>query len=166
MYNTGRRLSVLVVNQYYPPDTSATAGIFADLTSAFADAGHEVAVLCGRPSYRPRERRSWRPLRIESGANGEVVERVGSAALEMRSLRMRGANYASFLGLASVRAAFRPRADVVVAGTDPPLAVIVALLAARSSTTFRISTRRRPSQPDGSPPGASRLCGSVFTPGR
>jgi len=60
------KLRVLVVNQYFPPDTAATAATTADLVEALQDTGHKVSVLCGRPSYDPDATSPWRPLRRES----------------------------------------------------------------------------------------------------
>ena len=131
MYNTGQRPSVLLVNQYFPPDTSATAQIFSDLVSALSDAGHRVDVLCGRPSYRPTERPGWRPLGRKRASEHVVVERVGSAARELSSTRARVLNYLSYLVLAALRVVLRRRPDLVIAGTDPPLAILVGLAAAR-----------------------------------
>lgn len=123
-------LEVLVVNQYYPPDTSATAGVFRDLTTTLAEAGHRVTVLCGRPSYDPTERRPWRLLARERDGNA-LVERVGSTSFDRRRIGRRAINYLAFFALAALRVLARPRPDVVVAGSDPPFAVWVALLAAR-----------------------------------
>ncbi|MBA2367057.1 MAG: glycosyltransferase family 4 protein [Actinobacteria bacterium] len=123
-------LRVLVVNQYFPPDTAATAATTADLAGALSDAGHRVSVLCGRPSYDPGATRPWRPLRRETH-DGSHLERVGSTSFDRRNMEGRTANYLSYLAMASVRALAMPRPDVVVAGSDPPLAVWVALAAAR-----------------------------------
>ena len=126
--------SVLIVNQYFPPDTSATAEIFADLAKLCASQGLATSVLCGRPSYRPRERFAWKLFTVR---DSQVrVERVGSAARPMTSLTRRLANYLSFLVLAGVRATLRRRADVVICGSDPPLTVLVALVAARGRPTI------------------------------
>ncbi len=121
---------MLVVNQYFPPDSSATAGTTADLAGALRDAGHRVSVLCGRPSYDPDATSSWRPLRRETH-DGSHLERVGSTAFDRRNIEGRTANYLSYLAMAGVRALLMPRPDVVVAGSDPPLAVWVGLAAAR-----------------------------------
>ena len=118
------------MNQYFPPDSAATAGTTADLVSALGEAGHRVSVLCGRPSYDPEATSPWRPLRRESHDSSHL-ERVGSTAFDRRSMEGRTANYLSYLVIAGVRALLMPRPDVVVAGSDPPLAVWVALAAAR-----------------------------------
>jgi colanic acid biosynthesis glycosyl transferase WcaI len=127
-----RGLDVLVVNQYYQPDSAATAAVFGDLVEALRARGHRATVLCGRPSYGTRKRLPWRPLRRERAAD-VAVERVGSTAFDRRRLPGRIANYVSYLVLAGLRALTRPPPDVVVAGSDPPLAILVALLAARGA---------------------------------
>ena len=55
---------VLLLNLYYPPDTSATAKMAKTVVDALASR-HDVTVLCGRPSYDPTERRPWRLFQTE-----------------------------------------------------------------------------------------------------
>jgi len=45
-------LHALVLNEYYPPDTSATAKNAVLVVEALAQR-HQVTVLAGRPSYDP-----------------------------------------------------------------------------------------------------------------
>ncbi len=54
-------MKVLLLNLYYPPDTSATAKIAAAFIEPLTQK-HKVTVICGRPSYDPTERRPWRAL--------------------------------------------------------------------------------------------------------
>src|SRR5258708_31545588 len=66
LYNLAVR--ILLLNLYYPPDTSATAKMAQTIVDALSPA-HEVTVVCGRPSYEPTERRSWRLWRtVRAGA--------------------------------------------------------------------------------------------------
>lgn len=123
-------MHVLLVNQYFPPDTSATALILKDLMDQFARQGHNVTVLCGRPSYAPEEPRPYRLLARET--LGEIrVERVGSFALDRRNVIGRVLNYVSYLTLALIRGVTCRKPDVVIAATDPPIAILVGLSAAR-----------------------------------
>src|SRR5258708_27915745 len=62
LYNLAVR--ILLLNLYYPPDTSATAKMAQTVVDALS-AAHEVTVVCGRPSYEPTERRAWRLWRGE-----------------------------------------------------------------------------------------------------
>ncbi len=50
-------LHVLVLNEYFPPDTSATAKNAALVVEALAQR-HHVTVLAGRPSYDTPEHHS------------------------------------------------------------------------------------------------------------
>jgi glycosyltransferase involved in cell wall biosynthesis len=119
---------VLVINQYFPPDTAATAKVIAQLVT-YLSRHFTVTVLAGRPSYNPTEhhpcyfsRREW---------FGAVrVERVGSTVLPRYRMRWRLSNYLSYLALALPKALTLP-ADVLIAMTDPPLACLVGALVAR-----------------------------------
>jgi colanic acid biosynthesis glycosyl transferase WcaI len=118
---------VLLLNLYYPPDTSATAKMAETVVQALA-ARHEVSVLCGRPSYDPTERRGWRLFQTEN--NGKVrMIRVGSTDYPRTQMKRRVANYLSYVLLAVPRALFVP-CDVVLAMTDPPFEGIVGAFVA------------------------------------
>jgi colanic acid biosynthesis glycosyl transferase WcaI len=114
-------MRILVFNQYYPPDTSATAKMAALMAEHLA-ARHEVTVVAGRPSYDPTEYYPWALLRRDV-QNGVSVERVGSTAYPRHEMKRRVANYLSYLALAVPRA-IALRSDVVLAMTDPPIAGI------------------------------------------
>ena len=111
-------MRILLLNEYYPPDTAATAKVAAMLAETLAEA-HQVTVLAGRPSYDPTTRHPFYLLRRERQGS-LVVERVGSTTYHRRSMRGRLANYLSYLGLAMLRA-LTIRADLVVAMSDPPV---------------------------------------------
>src|SRR5258708_9999546 len=64
LYNLAVR--ILLLNLYYPPDTSATAKMAQTVVDALA-AAHEVTIVCGRPSYEPTERRAGRFWGNEKG---------------------------------------------------------------------------------------------------
>jgi colanic acid biosynthesis glycosyl transferase WcaI len=120
---------VLLLNLYYPPDTSATAKMAAAFIGPLA-AKHEVTVLCGRPSYDPTERRPWRLWQTERSNNAKVI-RVGSTDYPRTQMTRRALNYLTYVAISVPRALFAP-CDVVLAMTDPPfqgiLGAFVALL--------------------------------------
>ncbi len=123
-------MHILVLNEYFPPDTSATAKNAALVVNALS-ARHRVTVLAGRPSYEPTEFYGWRPLRRKTSGN-ITVQCVGSTAFPRFRMKRRLANYASYLALAMPWAlAIRP--DVVVAMTDPPIEGIAGALVAKFS---------------------------------
>jgi len=120
-------MRILLLNEYFPPDTSATAKMAAAVVDALAER-HEVVVLCGRPSYDPSERHPFYFLRREKRGR-VVVERVGSTTFPRHRMLRRVLNYLSYVTLAVPRALMIP-ADVVLAMTDPPFAGIVGAFVA------------------------------------
>ncbi|MGD1210282.1 MAG: glycosyltransferase family 4 protein [Candidatus Acidiferrales bacterium] len=121
-------MHILLLNEYYPPDTSATAKMAALVAETLAK-HHNVTVVAGRPSYDPDEFYPFAFLRRDTH-NGVIVERVGSTAYPRHRMRRRVSNYLSYLALAIPRAlAIRP--DVVLAMTDPPVAGIAGAFIAR-----------------------------------
>ena len=82
-----------------------------------------VTVLCGRPSYDPTERRSWRLFRTEQAGVVRII-RTGSSDFPRLEMKKRVVNYLSYVTLAIPRALF-VRCDVILAMTDPPFQGIV-----------------------------------------
>src|SRR5580704_16807334 len=121
-------MHILLLNEYYPPDTSATAKMAAQVAEALAQR-HQVTVVAGRPSYDPEARYPYAVLR-RGMRNKVTVECVGSTAFPRHQMPRRVANYLSYLALAVPRAlALRP--DIILAMTDPPVAGIAGALIAR-----------------------------------
>ena len=121
-------MHILLLNEYYPPDTSATAKMAVQVAETLAKV-HRVTVVAGRPSYDPDEFYPYKLLRRDT-RNGVLVERVGSTAYPRHEMKRRVSNYLSYLALAVPRAlAIRP--DVVLAMTDPPVAGIAGAFIAR-----------------------------------
>jgi colanic acid biosynthesis glycosyl transferase WcaI len=121
-------MHILLLNEYYPPDTSATAKMAAQVAEALAQR-HRVTVVAGRPSYDPDARYPYALLRRDT-RNRVAVECVGSTAFPRHQMPRRVANYLSYLALAVPRAlALRP--DIILAMTDPPVAGIAGAFIAR-----------------------------------
>ena len=120
-------MNILLLNEYFPPDTSATAKMAALVVGELSKR-HRVTVLCGRPSYDPSDRHPFYLLRREQQGN-VTVERVGSTTYPRFRMRQRVMNYLSYLTLAVPRALLIP-ADVVLAMTDPPMMGIAAAFVA------------------------------------
>jgi colanic acid biosynthesis glycosyl transferase WcaI len=120
-------MRILLLNEYFPPDTSATAKMAAAVIDALAER-HEVVVLCGRPSYDPAEHHPYYFLRRDRHGKA-LVERVGSTAFPRHRMLHRLLNYLSYAMLAFPRA-LMVRTDVVLAMTDPPFAGIVGAFVA------------------------------------
>jgi colanic acid biosynthesis glycosyl transferase WcaI len=125
-------MHILLLNEYYPPDTSATAKMAVQVAETLAKK-HQVTVVAGRPSYDPEEYYPYAILQRRI-RNGVTVECVGSTAYPRHQMKRRVSNYLSYLALAVPRAlAIHP--DVILAMTDPPIAglagALIATLAGR-----------------------------------
>lgn len=130
-----RSRGVVLVNQYFPPDTSATSRIATDFIGECERRGLRVLVVAGRPSYDPTARLSWRPVR-RSTSDGSLEWVIGSSAFDRRNPIGRVLNYLTFMvGAALVVPMLRPTWPIVVM-TDPPMAPLLAPLS-------RLRNRRR-----------------------
>lgn len=153
-------MRILLLNQYFPPDTSATAKVAEAMARALAQS-HQVTVLCGRPSYDPTERRPWKLWQTERITTPDsapfTVIRVGSTAYPRMQMKLRLLNYLTYAKLASLRALFTP-CDVILAMTDPPFngisAAIIGMLK-RKPVVYDIQDM----YPD------MAIAGSIVTPG-
>ena len=123
-------MHILLLNEYFPPDTSATAKCAALVAGTLAEK-HRVTVIAGRPSYDPTERHPPYLLGREIRGN-LIVERVGSTTYPRFEMRRRATNYLTYLALAVPRA-ISIRSDVILAMTDPPIEGIAGALVARLS---------------------------------
>ena len=123
-------MHILLLNEYFPPDTSATAKFAAQVVEALS-VKHQVTVLAGRPSYDPDDHHPRYLLRREVRGN-LAIERVGSTAYPRFEMRRRVTNYLTYLSLAIPRALSIP-SDMVLAMTDPPIEGIAGALVARLS---------------------------------
>jgi glycosyltransferase involved in cell wall biosynthesis len=120
-------MKILVLNLYYPPDTSATAKMAETVVTALA-LDNQVTILCGRPSYDPTARRPWRLLQTEEAKNVRIV-RVGSSDFPRFNMKKRVLNYLTYTALVIPRALLAP-CDAVLAMTDPPFEGIIGAFVA------------------------------------
>jgi glycosyltransferase involved in cell wall biosynthesis len=107
----------LLLNQTFHPDVMATGQYLTEVAVRLVERGHQVTVVTSRRAYDQPDTRfpkteTWRGIRIY---------RVGSTGFGKGAKWRRAADFASFLGLCSLRLAWLPRHDVVVALTTPPL---------------------------------------------
>ena len=120
-------MKILLLNLYYPPDTSATAKMANTAVDTIC-IHHRVTVLCGRPSYDPTERRPWRPYQTENVDLVRII-RTGSTTFPRFNMKKRLLNYLSYVMLAVPRALFL-NCDIVLGMTDPPFQGIVGAFVA------------------------------------
>jgi glycosyltransferase involved in cell wall biosynthesis len=125
VYNLAVR--ILLLNLYFPPDTSATAKMAETVVNLLAKE-NQVTILCGRPSYDPTERRAWHWYQAEESGNRRII-RTGSTDFPRFQMRRRVLNYLTYTALVIPRALLT-RSDAVLAMTDPPFAGIIGAFVA------------------------------------
>lgn len=131
-------MKILILNQYFSPDSSASAQFLGQLATDLA-AFHEVTVVAGRPSYNAstatddvqqgKRRRGF--LSRESMGKVRILRMWSTTYPRQAGMRGRIANYLSYLTSASIGAFRAPRPDVVMTWTDPPPIASVGAMVAR-----------------------------------
>ncbi|HUR77373.1 MAG TPA: glycosyltransferase family 4 protein [Acidimicrobiales bacterium] len=125
------RRRIVVIDQYFPPDTSATARIISDFAEVCVEQRAPLTIVCGFPSYDPGPRLSWRPLRrVRSAGMTRYV--IGSTGFDRRSALGRVCNYVSFMVGAALLIPLVCRKAAVVVLTDPPMAPLLGWWARRA----------------------------------
>jgi glycosyltransferase involved in cell wall biosynthesis len=109
-------MKLLLLNQFFHPDLSATAQLATDLAEDLAARGHEVTVLAARGSYLGGG--AWSARERHRGV--EIV-RVWSTSLGKASTARRLVDYLSFFAAAAWRAMTLPRPDLVLTLSTPPM---------------------------------------------
>jgi colanic acid biosynthesis glycosyl transferase WcaI len=112
-------MRILLLNQFFYPDSAATSQLLTDLARGLAAEGHSVRVICGRSSYAEPDSR-----------NPPAVEIVRTPDLPFgRGLLARAFSYTSFLAGALCRGLLGPRPHLILTLTTPPaLGVFGSLL--------------------------------------
>jgi colanic acid biosynthesis glycosyl transferase WcaI len=112
-------MKILLLNQFYWPDGSATSQLLTDLTRRLAAAGHEVTVLCSAGEYAAADTTGAPPVKVER-MRGFSFRRGGAGRL---------AAYLSYLAWAAWRGLRAPKPDVAITMTTPPgLPLVGAML--------------------------------------
>jgi glycosyltransferase involved in cell wall biosynthesis len=122
---------ILVLNQYFHPDRSATSQLLTELCEDLS-VDHEVFVVTGTPSYDPVFPVSPRGVVSRDWHRGVRVARVRSTTFD-RTLGMGGriANHATYLAGSVIGSLVVRKPDIVVALTDPPPVGLIGLGVAR-----------------------------------
>jgi len=109
-------MRIILINQFFWPDSAATSQYLTDLTRFLAAQGHQVEVLCGDSSY----------ARLDDAEEAPpvVVRRIACSRFGS-GLPARLCSYASFF-LGALWIGLRaPAADVVVTLTTPPMLSVI-----------------------------------------
>src|SRR3954471_16067047 len=102
-------MRILLLNQSFAPDSTATAQHLADLARHLQSLGHQVSVTADRRSYENRAfaypaREQWREI---------DVRRVATTGFGKRRFAGRLVDGLSFLAMLAVKLVVVPRPDVV-----------------------------------------------------
>jgi colanic acid biosynthesis glycosyl transferase WcaI len=119
---------VLLINQFFWPDTAATGQLLTDVARDINPDMHVVTVFCGSSPYGSLDAGSPPPVK---------VVQCGGATFSRRKIG-RVVSYASFLVSAATRSIRAPRPELVVTLTTPPLISLLGTLlkALRGSRHF------------------------------
>ena len=111
-------MRVLLINQFFWPDTAATGQLLTDVARDIDPSLHALTVLCGNSPYGA----------LDAGAAPPAeILRCGGVAFS-RGRVGRVISYASFLASAAMRGFRGPRPDLVVTLTTPPLISLLGTL--------------------------------------
>ena len=125
-------MKVLLLNQFFHPDLSATAQLATDLGEDLVASGLEVTALAARGSYLGGGKLPGHEVH-----RGIRIERVRCTSLGKGTIARRLLDYATFYLSTAARALFSRRHDVVVAMSTPPLvATVGAMLRRLRGTRF------------------------------
>lgn len=117
-------MRILILNQFYSPDSAPTGQVAHDLARSLVARGHEVTALASRRSYSGAAVYPAREV-----IDGVAVQRLATLAFGPKSHVRKLLAYASFYAATAIRLArLRPRPDVVVALTTPPYIGLLARL--------------------------------------
>jgi len=113
-------MKLLLLNQFFHPDLSATAQLATDLAEDLAARGHEVTVLAARGSYL-----GGGALPARERHRGVEIVRVWSTSLGKASTVRRLVDYLSFFASAGLRAMALRRPELVLAMSTPPMVATI-----------------------------------------
>lgn len=119
-------MRIIILNQFFYPDHSATSQLMTDLAESLVERGAAMTALAGRGRYNGGEAL---PPREEH--RGVTIERAWATNFGKRSVAGRLADYLSFYVGATWKLWRLPRHDLVMALTTPPLIGLIALLIGR-----------------------------------
>lgn len=114
----GENPSVVLVSQFFHPDTSANSTILSELAVGLVDEGVDVSVVTTQPSYTAEDRESVHPKREEY--EGVTIRRIPATRFDRNEgLAKRMLNEFTFFLSAFVYLLLRRRGDVLMLPTAP-----------------------------------------------
>jgi glycosyltransferase involved in cell wall biosynthesis len=111
-------MHILAINQFFWPDTAATAQLLTDVIRGIDPTVHAVTVLCGTADYGAVD--------VDSPPRVKIMRSHGLAFSRGKIGRL--VSYASFFAGAAVRGAWGPKPALVLTLTTPPLISLLGTL--------------------------------------
>ncbi len=115
-------MRIVLLNQFFYPDTAATSQLLTDLARELAARGHEVKVICGKSDYASGE---------DSGPQPPVIIVRSKQVPFSRSVIGRVGSYASYFVTAVLQSLRGPAPAVVLTLTTPPLLSLIGTVTKR-----------------------------------
>jgi colanic acid biosynthesis glycosyl transferase WcaI len=115
-------MRILILNQFFYPDHSATSQLMTDLAEGLVERGFEVTALASRGRYNGGAK-----LARRESHDGLKIERAWATSFGKANLAGRLCDYLSFYIGAAFKLLLLPRHDIVMALTTPPLIGLVAV---------------------------------------
>ena len=123
-------MRILLLSQFFGPDSAASGQLLGDVARAAAEAGHEVRVICGRSDYagaeagfaeKIQDERSTPAWPSRGGQSDALVEvaRAGTSAFSHTKAK-KLLSFSTFFVGAAWKAQRRPRPDIVLTLPVPP----------------------------------------------
>src|SRR5882724_10006244 len=114
-------MKILILNQFFYPDISATSQLMTDLAEDLTDLGATVTALCCRTTYN-----KGGDLPAEEDYKGIRIVRARSTKFNRESFCKRAVSYLSFYFFSFFRIIGLSKQDVIIVLTTPPLIAAVA----------------------------------------
>ncbi len=115
-------MRVLLLNQFFWPDSAATSQLLTDVAQELASRGHDVHAICAQPSYAAASPKTTSTF--EQIAPAITIHHVKAHSFA-RGTAGRLLSYASFYAGALTRSLLVSKPDVVLTLTTPPLLSLV-----------------------------------------
>src|SRR2546421_4424968 len=119
-------MRLIILNQFFYPDHSATSQLMTDLAESLVREGHEVTAVAGRGRYNGGER-----LPARDDYKGVRIARAWATSRGKGTVTGRLADYLTFYLGAALKLFALPRHDLLMALTTPPLISLLALVVCR-----------------------------------
>lgn len=111
-------MRILLINQFFWPDSAATSQLLTDVARGLAERGHEVFAIASGSAYAPQDAEDPPPV---------TVYRVKGLPF-VRGPFGRILSYASFFAACAFRGLTLPRPGLVLTLTTPPLISLIGTL--------------------------------------